>query len=76
MAWMDKTQRSSLELLRREIRHEPESTACRCGCQMKRIGEEIAEKLDYQPNLVSLAWSDMCAANGHAGYARPLCNRR
>lgn len=32
-------------LPRREIRHEPESTTCRCGCQMKRIGEDVAEKL-------------------------------
>ena len=29
-------------LPRREIRHEPESTICRCGCQMKRIGEDVA----------------------------------
>jgi transposase len=34
-------------LPRREIRHEPESTQCRCGCALKRIGEDISEKLDY-----------------------------
>ena len=36
-------------LPRREIRHEPESTTCGCGCAMKRIGEDVAEKLDYEP---------------------------
>jgi hypothetical protein len=35
-------------LPRVEIRHEPDSTTCACGCQMKRIGEDVAEKLDYQ----------------------------
>jgi len=35
------------ELPRTEVRHEPDSTTCACGCQMKRIGEEVAEKLDY-----------------------------
>ncbi|MBU3736689.1 MAG: IS66 family transposase, partial [Methylobacterium sp.] len=34
-------------LPRREIRHEPDSTICTCGCAMKRIGEDVAEKLDY-----------------------------
>jgi len=37
-------------LPRVEIQHEPESTACTtpgCGCQMKRIGEDVSEKLDY-----------------------------
>lgn len=37
------------ELPRTEICHEPESTTCACGCQMKRIGEDVAEKLDYTP---------------------------
>ncbi len=37
------------ELPRTEIRHEPESTTCACGCQMRRIGEDVAEKLDYTP---------------------------
>lgn len=32
-----------LELPRLEIRYEPDSTLCGCGCQMKRIGEDIAE---------------------------------
>ena len=41
-------------LPRRESRHEPESTTCRCGCQMKRIGEDVAEKLDYVPGVFSV----------------------
>ncbi len=41
-------------LPRREIRHEPESTTCRCGCQMRRIGEDVAEKLDYVPGVFSV----------------------
>jgi transposase len=36
-------------LPRREIRHEPDSTVCGCGCELKRIGEDVAEKLDYTP---------------------------
>lgn len=41
-------------LPRREIHHEPSSTTCSCGCQLKRIGEDIAEKLDYQPGVFSV----------------------
>lgn len=44
-------------LPRREIRHEPESTTCStpgCGCQMKRIGEDMAEKLDYVPGVFTV----------------------
>jgi transposase len=41
-------------LPRREIHHEPQSTTCSCGCQMKRIGEDIAEKLDYQPGVFTV----------------------
>lgn len=37
------------ELPRTDIHHEPDSTTCACGCQMKRIGEDVAEKLDYTP---------------------------
>ena len=42
------------ELPRSEIRHEPESTLCACGCLMKRIGEDIAEKLDYTPGTFTV----------------------
>ncbi len=43
-----------VNLPRREIRHEPDSTTCRCGCQMQRIGEDVAEKLDYEPGVFSV----------------------
>ena len=42
------------ELPRREIRHEPNSTTCACGCQLKRIGEDVAEKLDYVPGVFTV----------------------
>ena len=41
-------------LPRREIRHEPEDTTCGCGQAMKRIGEDVAEKLDYQPGVFTV----------------------
>jgi transposase len=41
-------------LPRTQIRHEPEDTICGCGCAMKRIGEDVAEKLDYQPGVFSV----------------------
>lgn len=36
---------------RREIRHEPESTQCSCGCSLERVGEDVSEKLDYTPGV-------------------------
>ena len=41
-------------LPRREIRHEPEDTTCGCGQTMQRIGQDVAEKLDYQPGVFSV----------------------
>jgi transposase len=38
-------------LPRIEVRHEPEQTVCRCGCALKRIGEDVSEKLDYTPGV-------------------------
>jgi transposase len=38
-------------LARTQIHHEPECTTCACGCQMRRIGEDVAEKLDYVPGI-------------------------
>jgi transposase len=49
-----KRQPLSANLPRREIRHEPESTTCGCGCQMRRIGEDVAEKLDYEPGVFTV----------------------
>jgi transposase len=50
------TKRQALpaHLPRRVIRHEPESTTCACGCTLQRIGEDVAEKLDYQPGVFSV----------------------
>jgi len=42
------------DLPRREICHEPENTTCGCGCQLKRIGQDVAEKLDYQPGVFTV----------------------
>jgi transposase len=49
----DPPKRSPLpaQLPRVEVRHEPERTVCRCGCAMKRIGEDVSEKLDYTPGV-------------------------
>ncbi len=41
-------------LPRIQIRHEPHSTTCTCGCQMQRIGEDTTEKLDYTPGVFSV----------------------
>jgi transposase len=41
-------------LPRVEIRHEPACTTCTCGCQLRRIGEDVAEKLDYVPGVLSV----------------------
>lgn len=38
-------------LPRMEVRHEPQQTVCSCGCEMKRIGEDVSEKLDYTPGV-------------------------
>lgn len=38
-------------LPRVDVRHEPERTVCSCGCAMKRIGEDVSEKLDYTPGV-------------------------
>jgi transposase len=42
------------DLPRTEIRHEPDSSICACGCTMKRIGEDVSEKLDYVPGVFSI----------------------
>jgi transposase len=41
-------------LPRREVQHEPLSTECSCGCQMKRIGQDVSEKLDYVPGVFTV----------------------
>ena len=37
-----------------ELHHEPKSTSCACGCQLRRIGEDVSEKLDYTPGLFTV----------------------
>jgi len=34
--------------------HEPENTTCACGCALKRIGEDVSEKLDYTPGVFTV----------------------
>ena len=49
-----KRQALPAELARQTFAHEPESTVCTapgCGAQMKRIGEDVSEKLDYVPGV-------------------------
>ncbi|MBV5296123.1 MAG: transposase, partial [Curvibacter lanceolatus] len=45
------------ELPRISIAHEPTATVCTtpgCGCQLKRIGEDVSEKLDYTPGVFTV----------------------
>ncbi len=49
-----KRQTLPAHLPRREIHHEPENTMCACGCALKRIGEDVAEKLDYAPGVFTV----------------------
>lgn len=41
-------------LPRLAIHHEPDSTTCGCGCQLKRIGQDVSEKLDYTPGVFTV----------------------
>ena len=41
-------------LPRVDIHHEPDSTTCGCGCQLKRIGQDVSEKLDYTPGVFTV----------------------
>lgn len=42
------------QLPRVDMHHEPDSTTCNCGCQLKRIGEDVSEKLDYTPGVMTV----------------------
>jgi transposase len=42
------------ELPRVDIRHEPESATCACGCRMTLVREEATEKLDYAPGTFTV----------------------
>jgi transposase len=52
----NKAKRQALppNLPRTEIRHEPDSQTCSCGCALKRIGEDVSEKLDYTPGVFTV----------------------
>ena len=41
------------QLPRQEFMHEPASTEC-CGQPMKRMGEDVSEKLDYTPGVFTV----------------------
>ncbi|MFK3796022.1 IS66 family transposase [Pseudomonas sp. NPDC088444] len=42
------------EFPRTLIHHEPDNTHCLCGCALKRIGEDVSEKLDYTPGVFTV----------------------
>lgn len=42
------------EFPRTQIHHEPDNTHCKCGCALKRIGEDVSEKLDYTPGVFTV----------------------
>ncbi len=37
------------ELPRIEVKHEPANTTCNCGQPMRRVSEDVSERLDYVP---------------------------
>jgi transposase len=41
-------------LPRHDVAHEPTDTTCGCGQPMQRIGQDVAEKLDYQPGVFTV----------------------
>lgn len=42
------------EFPRTQIHHEPDNTQCTCGCALKRVGEDVSEKLDYAPGVFTV----------------------
>ena len=52
-----KRQALPTELARVDVSHEPEVTLCTtpgCGCQLKRVGQDVSEKLDYTPGVFTV----------------------
>ncbi len=41
-------------LPRHDVPHEPVDKSCNCGQPMERFGEDIAERLDYQPGVFTV----------------------
>nr|WP_170162383.1 IS66 family transposase [Caldimonas tepidiphila] len=42
------------DLPRREFHHEPDISSCSCGCTLERIGQDVAERLDYTPGVFTV----------------------
>ncbi|SIT20692.1 Transposase [Thalassolituus maritimus] len=42
------------DLPRTLTHHEPDTTRCDCDCELRRIGEDIREKLDYIPGTFTI----------------------
>lgn len=36
------------------VHHEPDATTCGCGCQLKRIDQDVSEKLDCTPGVFTV----------------------
>jgi len=41
-------------LPRTVVTHEPQSSVCGCGAELQRVGEDVAEKLDYTPGVFTV----------------------
>ena len=63
-------------LPRRDVAHEPVDTTCQtpgCGQPMQRIGQDVAEKLDYQPGVFTVErhvrgkWACRCCSQRGEG---------
>jgi transposase len=37
-----------------EVRHEPETTQCTCGCTLTRSGEDVSQKLGHTPSVLTV----------------------
>lgn len=40
---------------------------CQCGCQMQRVGEDVAEKLDYMPGVSRSSAKGQCTITDTPG---------
>jgi transposase len=49
-----KRQALPANLPRRGIRHEAGDTTCAWSCPMQHVGEDVAEKLDYEPGVYTV----------------------
>lgn len=62
-------QKLPANLPRVNIAHEPADTTCSCGAPMRRIGEDVSERLDYVPGVFRVerhvrgVWACKCCAH-------------